>query len=204
MDYIVCLLYKYGLCAICFVVLIEYACFPVSSEIVLPFSGVIAHINKIDIRVVIILSIVAGAVGSSVCYVIGRMCGEKSLCLVEKKIPKSKNAILKSEEFFNRYGNIAVMIGRLIPLCRTYISFVAGAFKQSYVGFLVYSTIGIAIWNTILISIGFWLGDKWKSVGIWYSKYKFFILAGLIILSIIIILKRILRVKNLTNSGDYK
>jgi membrane protein DedA with SNARE-associated domain len=199
-----CLLYKYGLGAICFVVLIEYACFPVSSEIVLPFSGVVAHMNKMDLRVVIVMSIIAGAFGSSVCYFIGRMCGEKSLRWLEKKVPKSKNAILKSEEFFNRFGNLAVLIGRLIPLCRTYISFVAGIFKQSYVGFVAYSIIGITIWNTILITVGFWLGDKWERVGKWYSKYKFLVLAVLIIIILMIVFKRILRGKNIIDKEQCK
>ena len=181
MDYIMCFFYKYGLVAICLIILIEYACFPISSEIVLPFSGVIAYINNMNIYVLVALSIIAGGAGSSICYVLGRIYGEKSLEWIESKLPRSSDAIHKSKMFFNKYGNIAVMIGRVIPLCRTYISFIAGAFKQSFGSFLCYSLIGIAVWNTVLISVGYLLGDNWIIVSEWYSKYKIVIFAIIVI-----------------------
>ncbi len=128
--------------------------------------------NNLNINVLLVLSIIAGGAGSSICYIFGRIYGEKSLEWIEKKIPRSRNAIHKSKLFFHKYQNMAVMIGRVIPLCRTYISFIAGTFKQSYGGFLIYSLIGISVWNTVLISVGYLLGDNWIIVSEWYSKYK--------------------------------
>jgi len=184
------MLYKYGLLAVCIVILIEYACFPVSSEIVLPFSGVVAHMSDIDIRVLIFLSVVCGLIGSSICYFIGRILGEKSIRWITKRIPKSKNALVKSEEFFNTYGNFSVMIARVIPLCRTYISFLAGAFKQSYISFLLCSAAGITVWNTVLISLGYMLGDKWNIVEQYYNQYKLYVLILIVCVAFLLYKRR--------------
>ena len=192
MDYIVCFLYKYGLIAIFSIILIEYACFPISSEIVLPFSGVVAHMSKIDIRLLVLLSIIAGVIGSCICYIIGMLYGERCLRWIEKKIPSSKVAIDKSEVFFRKYGNAAVLIGRVIPLCRTYISFVAGVFRQPILTFVFFSSIGIAIWNIVLIMFGYMLGDKWECVIDIYNHYKHFIIGIFVVVIMIIITKSLI------------
>ena len=192
MEYIVVLLYKYGITAVCLVILIEYACFPVSSEVVLPFSGVIAYINDIDIRLLVILSVICGVMGSSICYVLGRRFGKQGINKLISKMPKSKKAFEKSEEFFEKFGNFAVMIARIIPLCRTYISFIAGAFKQPYGDFVLFSVIGITIWNTILITLGFFLGDNWGIVSQMYSKYKVIIVGFVVLVIFIVLAKRVM------------
>ena len=60
MDNIMLFISKYGILATCLIILIEYACFPVSSEIVLPFSGAIAKINQFNLPFLIFLSIICG------------------------------------------------------------------------------------------------------------------------------------------------
>ncbi len=77
MNSILVFLYKYGLISMCVIILIEYACFPISSEIVLPFSGVVARINNINLALLIMLSTICGIIGSSICYLIGRKLAMK-------------------------------------------------------------------------------------------------------------------------------
>ena len=187
MNYIMFFLYKYGLGAMCFVILIEYACFPISSEIVLPFSGVVAKIYDINLMVLIILSTICGLAGSSICYCIGNKLGDRCIKILVKRFPKSSKAIDKSYDFFDKYGKKAVMIGRIIPLCRTYISFVAGVLKLPYKHFIVYSSLGILVWNTVLIYLGFVLGENWANVKIMYNNYKYIIgvFVGIIVMVLI-------------------
>ena len=126
MNNFIVFIYKYGTLATCIIILIEYACFPISSEIVLPFSGAIAKINHFSLPLLIILSVICGTLGSCICYTVGRMLGSKCISLITNKFPKTTTAFNSSISFYNRYGNKAVLIARVIPLCRTYISFISG------------------------------------------------------------------------------
>ena len=190
MDSILVFLYKYGLLSVCLIILIEYACFPVSSEIVLPFSGVVARINNINLVLLIMLSAICGIVGSSICYFIGRKLGDRCISVLKAKVSGASKPIDKSYEFVNKYGKKAVLICRVIPICRTYISFVSGALRQSYIQFVIFSGIGILIWNTILISLGYILGENYALVSVFYKKYKYIILICILIIIISFVVKK--------------
>lgn len=185
MDNIMLFISKYGILATCLIILIEYACFPVSSEIVLPFSGAIAKINQFNLPFLIFLSVICGLLGSLICYYIGKHFGNKCITFIIKIFPKSKTAFDTSFNFFNKYNSKAVFFARLIPLCRTYISFVSGILEQSIPSFLLFSCLGIALWNTVLISLGYFLGSNWTYVIELYNNYKFLILFLLAILLLI-------------------
>lgn len=172
MNSFVNLISQYGLVAIFTLILIEYACFPLSSEIVLPFSGAIASLTELPYFIVVAISIVAGLIGTSVCYFIGRIGGGGILKTIKRKFPQTTKGIDASLERFERYGVFAVLIARLIPICRTYIGFVAGAAKLNYVTYITSSCIGISLWNSILIGLGYLFGDQWETVGRYYSQYK--------------------------------
>lgn len=196
MDNIISLLYKYGVFATCFAILIEYACFPISSEIVLPLSGAISKINSFSLPILILLSVLCGIIGSLFCFVIGKYFGNRCITFLTKTFPKSKKAFDVSYDFFNKYGNKAVLIARLIPLCRTYISFISGILNQSLIAFILYSSIGILLWNTVLISLGYILGNNWTNVIYMYNNYKYIIVVVVLIVLGIILIKRNNSVKN--------
>lgn len=183
------LIYDYGLIAMFFLILVEYACFPVSSEIVLPFSGAVASMQNISFFTILPLSILAGLIGTSICYAIGRTGGASLLDRIIIKYPKTKSGIETSYQRFDSYGSYAVCIGRVIPICRTYIAFVAGAAKQNYLTFLGYSALGITIWNILLIGLGYVLRENWGSVETYYNDYKKIIIPILILLIILILLR---------------
>ncbi|BBF43968.1 alkaline phosphatase like protein [Lachnospiraceae bacterium KM106-2] len=189
MQNILNLIYEYGMIAMFFLILLEYACFPVSSEIVLPFSGAVASIQNISFFVILPLSVLAGILGTSICYVIGRLGGPLIINKITTRFPKSQKGIDNSYDKFEKYGAVAVCIGRVIPICRTYIAFVAGAVKQSYPTFFLSSTMGITIWNIILIGIGYLLRENWGLAKSYYQEYKIILLPILLLLVIYIIYK---------------
>lgn len=196
MNKLILFISKYGILATCITILIEYACFPISSEIVLPFSGAVAKINNFSLPILIFLSIICGLIGSLICYYIGKYLGNKCITFIIKIFPKAQAAFDASYRFFNRYEGKAVFLARLIPLCRTYISFVSGILKQPLSSFLLYSGLGIALWNTLLISLGYILGSNWSFVINLYNNYKYFIIF-LIIILILIYTNHKIRRKNL-------
>lgn len=163
---------EYGLTAMMLIIFLEYACFPVSSEIILPFSGAFASVHHIPFFIILPLSVIAGLLGTSICYAIGRFGGNVLLDGIAKRFPKTEKSIQTSKHKFECYGSPAVLFGRMIPLCRTYIAFIAGAAIQPLKQYLFFSAIGITIWNTILIGIGYFLRENWNVVSAYYRDYK--------------------------------
>lgn len=191
MNMLTNLVYRYGLFAVFFLIMIEYACFPVSSEIVLPFSGAVASVQEINFILLLPVSILAGLIGTSVCYFIGKIGGEALIEKIIRRFPKTQKAVEDSYEKFNKFGLLAVCLGRLIPLCRTYIAFVAGALGLNYLKFLFASSIGITIWNTVLLGIGYLFHENWSNISYYYKDYKQVILLFLLFVFLIWYLKKI-------------
>jgi len=191
MELLTSLLKKYGLLGLCLMILLEYACFPISSEIVLPFCGAFAKTYEISFFYLIPGSVLAGLLGTSFCYAIGRIGGTRVLTYLKRRFPKTEKGIAASEKKMEQYGAFAVCFGRVIPLCRTYIAFIAGSVKQPFRQFLAYSFFGITVWNCILISLGYLLKSNWNEVQRYYEEYKLVLVATAVIVVIILLLKKL-------------
>lgn len=188
MELLTSLFQKYGLLGLCLMILLEYACFPISSEIVLPFCGAFAASYQISFFLLIPGSILSGLAGTSLCYLVGRIGGAKLLTALKNRFPKTRKGIEASEEKMERYGALAVCFGRVIPLCRTYIAFIAGSVKQPYSQFFSYSFFGITVWNCILIGLGCLLKSNWNEVQRYYEEYKLFLIGTAVLLAFVIII----------------
>jgi membrane protein DedA with SNARE-associated domain len=180
---------QYGLTAMFLIIMLEYACFPISSEIVLPFSGAVASINETSFLVILPLSIVAGLIGTGICFTVGWFGGGAILHAVKRRFPKSVKAIDSSYEKFNKNATSAVCIGRVIPLVRTYIALVAGSARMNPITYFTSSLLGITVWNTLLIGLGYSLQSNYGRAAGYYDQYKhnlipvFLIAVGLFIIS---------------------
>lgn len=172
MNFVTNLIFKYGLTAMFITIMLEYACFPISSEIVLPFSGAVASINHTSFFVILPLSIIAGLIGTGICYTIGWFGGGAILSAIKRRFPKSQKGINSAYEKFTNHGASAVCLGRVIPLIRTYIALVAGAARLNPVTYFTASAIGISVWNALLIGLGYTLRENYKKVGEYYVRYK--------------------------------
>lgn len=204
MELLTSLLKKYGLLGLCLMILLEYACFPISSEIVLPFCGAFAKSYDISFFLLIPGSVLAGLLGTSLCYLIGRIGGTRVLTFLKTRFPKTEKGITASEKKMEQYGALAVCFGRVIPLCRTYIAFIAGSVKQPFGQFLTYSFFGITVWNCILISLGYLLKSNWNEVQRYYEEYKLILVATAALAAIVFILwKHLTNKKSVRNSSDY-
>ena len=153
-----------GYLGVFLVIGLEYACFPIPSEIVLPFVGMSIPQTSLHFFPAFIVSILAGLAGSLICYLIGLYGGVTLL----NKLCKRHTSLQKAQDTFNnwftRYGRWAVLFSRVIPLTRTYISLFAGVNRMNLPEFFLYSATGIALWNLILMSLGFYLGNNWNLI----------------------------------------
>lgn len=166
---------------------LEYGCFPVSSEILLPFIGYMASQGRQNLFLTILFATGGGVVGSLCCYLIGRAGGQIMERLAER-FQTIAMGIEKAQTVFRKYGAASVFLARVFPIARTYISFPAGMAKMPVLPFCIYSALGAFLWNTALISGGYFLCSHWEGCRTFFENHHLFFLAmpiGIIIFLII-------------------
>lgn len=151
---------------------LEYACFPVSSEILLPFIGYSVYMGKLNLALAVLFSTLGSIIGCSFCYGAGRFGRNVMEKLFSKHFSSINLGIEKAEQYFAKAGKQSVFYGRLMPIVRTYISFPAGMTKMNYLSFLGYSTAGALLWNTVLISMGYYMGEHWEVITQLFKENK--------------------------------
>jgi len=145
-----------------FVLMVLESCgIPIPSEIIVPFSGYLAVLNIFNISIVILITTLANVVGSIILYYIGKTKGRDAFLSYGKFVGLKKKHLLKAEKWFELHGEITVLVGRILPAVRTYISLPAGIAQMKLHKFILYTVIGSFVWNTFLAYTGVWLGLNW-------------------------------------------
>lgn len=181
---------NYGLLAVFILIFFEYACAPISSEILLPLSGIMSKELEINFFLILLISVIAGILGALVCYMIGRIGGRIFIDKIKEKIPKLNKPFDISNKTYIKYQNLSTAIARLIPVCRTYISFLAGINKQNIFSYIISSSIGITIWNSCLIYAGYYFKGNEYSFKMILFKYRYLIFFVICLTLIIAICKK--------------
>lgn len=179
----------YGMISVFVLVLLEYASVPLPSEIVLPFIGIIGALHGISFFKILLISVIAGLVGSIITYAIGYIFGMRVLTFIGNKFPRTRKAIEASYKWIEKYDKGATFISRLVPVARTFISIIAGVVKMKPLPFIGYSTLGIVIWNSILIGLGFFLGNNTALIDTILHRYTL-VVGGIAILIIVVLILR--------------
>lgn len=184
------LVQNYGYISIFIIVMLEYANVPIPSEIVLPLVGLLSFKFELNIRTTLISSTLGGIIGSIVNYYLGFIYGDKFINFIKIKYPSLNKSIDTSYEWINKYKAVALLLARLLPLARTIISIVAGASKVKVVDFILYSTLGIFMWNSILILSSYYLIGNMNIVNKLMKGYSILITTIFIIIALFYIIKR--------------
>ena len=154
---------------------------PIPSELIMPLAGYTAAQGEANIVLVIIAGAIGSLAGAFFWYQIGYWVGEERLKRLADRYGRwmtvSRGDIDKADDWFDRHGHKAVLIGRVIPTVRTLISVPAGLSEMSWKRFLVYSGIGTAVWTTALALLGYGLGSRYQDVGAWIDPISLGIIA---------------------------
>ena len=156
---------KYGYAGIIFLIAIENIFPPIPSEVILTFGGFMTISTNITILGVIIASTIGSVLGAIILYYIGKILNKERLIkIVTSKYGKllrvKPKDIEEADKWFNKKGNITVFFCRSIPVVRSLISIPAGMSEMPIVKFVIYTTLGSSIWNTVLVLVGAFAGDK--------------------------------------------
>lgn len=159
---------RWGYLAIFILILAENILPFVPSEIVLTFAGVLAAKSHISIWILLIIATIASFIGLLVLYYICSLVNEQKLYRFVDKYGKwiklKGKDVERANNWFKRYGAIAVFICRFVPVLRVLITIPAGVNKMNIVTFATLSLIGTTIWNFGLIYLGKSLSDNWHDI----------------------------------------
>jgi membrane protein DedA with SNARE-associated domain len=190
-----------GLPGIAALMALSCACIPIPSEVVLLFAGfaiadpaqagVHHHLTFLG---VVLAGLVGTMTGSWVAYAVGRGGRLEFLERYGAKLHTGPAQLERADRWFRRHGELAVLVGRVIPVVRAFISLPAGIARMPFGRFSIYSFIGAVPWVIGLTLAGEALGSDWKRVrkGFEYADY---VIAALIVLWILYAVVRRRRVR---------
>ncbi|MDY7105699.1 MAG: DedA family protein [Actinomycetota bacterium] len=146
--------------------LLEVVFPPIPSEVVLPFAGYLAALDRLNPVTALVAATIGSVAGSVVLYVVAEKLGRERTDRLLTKVPLvSTEDLDRAQGWFSEHGDAAVLIGRCIPGIRSVVSLPAGIDRMPMWRFLVLTTIGSAVWNGALIGAGYALGRQWQDLG---------------------------------------
>ena len=151
---IVNLLYQTGYLGVFLLMLMESATLPVPSEVVLPLGGYLVSQGRLEFWSTVAVATVGSLVGTMVDYGIGYYLGRPAVLRYGRIVRFSEKRLEMTERWFSTHGKSVVLLARFVPLLRTLIAFPAGLVKMDVKRFLVYSAIGILVWDIALVYLG--------------------------------------------------
>jgi membrane protein DedA with SNARE-associated domain len=186
-----------GYAGIFILMVMESMVLPVPSEAVMPFAGFNIADGQLTWVGVILAATAGSIVGSLISYYIGYFGGKPFVKRFGKYLLLNQHHLEMSEKYFNKRGEITIFIARFIPIVRHLISIPAGFGKMKLWKFLVFTTIGAAIWNAFLTWVGFKLRANWDEVMV-YSHTIDVVVLGLLALALIYYVIKIVRSRRKT------
>ena len=167
---------EFGYFGVLLLIMLENVFPPIPSEVILTFGGFMTTYSDMTSLGVIIAATVGSVVGAMILYSIGLFIDVKRL---EKIVDRwggflrlTRNDIHRADAWFDKYGPWTVFFCRLVPLIRSLISIPAGMSNMNFPLFILLTTLGSLVWNTILVSLGVAVGDNWASIVTYMDIYS--------------------------------
>ena len=160
-ELVIALITDYLFVGVFLAAIIETIIPPIPTMVVFPTAGFIASQNGLELPELILLGIVGGlgaSIGSTIIYLIALKLGRTALLRYLKYVKVSDKKLTKVEYWFQKYGDKAVLFGRMVPVFREMISIPAGLLKMKLPKFLAYTVLGSCGWSITLIFIGYYFG----------------------------------------------
>ncbi|WP_316357326.1 DedA family protein [Devosia sp.] len=185
-DWIIQTIANLGYLGIFLVMLAESIFPPIPSELIIPFAGFAAANGDLNLFGVLAASTVGAVVGMLPWYFAGRLFGLERVRWLANR--HGRLLTLNAEEidvavgFFRRFGPLIVLFGRLMPIIRTLISIPAGLARMPLPVFLLASTTGALIWNTVLTLAGYLLHEHYELVEVVLDPLSYIVLAAVVLL----------------------
>ena len=183
-DWIIETITASGYWGIFLLMLLESVFPPIPSELIIPFSGFAVSQGRLDFVLVVLAATAGSLLGAVPWYLAGRLFGLERVKWLADKIGRwfafNADEIDYAARVFDRWGGVIVLVGRLFPILRTLISVPAGLANMPVWSFVLYSVLGMLIWNTVLVSAGYFLHEHYHLVEAWLDPITYVVL-GLVV-----------------------
>lgn len=161
-------------------IMIENVFPPIPSEVILIFGGALTAAEfggKLGIAGMIMAATLGSLAGAVILYYIGKILkAERLKKIINGKIGRmlrvKPNDIDRADSWFRDRGSWSVLVCRCVPVLRSLISIPAGMSEMAMGKFIVLTTIGSAIWNTVLVIMGHYLGKSWQTVLVFFDHFQ--------------------------------
>jgi len=150
---------------------IESACIPLPSEIIMPFSGYLVFKGEMTLWGVALAGALGCVLGSIPAYYLGVYGGRPLVEKYGKWVLISHHDLRLADRAFEKYGEIIIFIGRLLPAVRTFIAFPAGIARMNMARFIIYTFVGSLIWCWVLAYVGMKFGENWTSLKVYFHEF---------------------------------
>ncbi|MCJ8014891.1 DedA family protein [Paenibacillus sp. KQZ6P-2] len=192
-----------GLVGIFIGMVIESACIPLPSEVIMLTGGFLVHQGKFPLWELVAVGTLGNIIGSIIVFWIGKTGARTLLEKYGKYLLINRKHLAQAESWFHNYGERAVLISRVLPFVRTFISLPAGISGMNFYKFLIYTTIGCLPWNLGLAYAGYQLGANWAIAEKLIHPVTYAVIAILAVLLIVYVWKAFRKKsKNRDNSKE--
>jgi membrane-associated protein len=175
--------YGHWLYAILFVVIFAetglVVCPFLPGDSILFISGTVVASANLNVHVLVSVLIVAAVLGDSVNYAVGHYIGPKVFQRPDSRWFRLEH-LRRTQAFYDKYGGVTIIIGRFVPIIRTFAPFLAGVAGMSYRRFLCYNIVGGCLWIGLLVYAGYRFGNI-----PWVKENLSLIVVAIVIVSLI-------------------
>ncbi|MCW1295736.1 MAG: DedA family protein [Candidatus Parvarchaeota archaeon] len=200
LDQILAFLESNSYSAIFILMFLESVILPIPSEVVLPFTGFLIAIGKINPYLGFTDAVVASILGSIVGFLLGYFLGIEIFMRYSKKLGFKDLEYEKGIKWIKKYGDYFAFFTKLLPAIRSIAGIVCGAFKMDIKKFLVYSSAGILLWSGFLVYTGYYLSSNWESIANIFEKAGVYVAAIFVLFFLVYIFRKrialILKINN--------
>ena len=155
---------------------------PIPSELILPLAGFLTGQNRLLLPSRACRHHLGSLLGALLLYGIGVAAGQRGIRRLFERYGHwallTPDDLTRAENWFDRYGSVAVFIGRLVPVVRSLVSIPAGYRRMPLGQFLLLTGFGSALWNGALISLGWALGENWRQVEEYVGWLQYLVIAA--------------------------
>ncbi|HVB53390.1 MAG TPA: DedA family protein [Candidatus Acidoferrales bacterium] len=158
------LLTTFGYLGLFFLTVAQCTGIPVSSEVVLPFAGLLVANGTLSLPLVIVVAVLGELVGALIAYAIGAWVGRPAVLAAGRRFRFRESHLEAAERWIERRGVVAVAVGRCVPIIRSYTSFPAGFGHMPLSRFLPATLVGALVWDSVLVVAGMELGKHLSEI----------------------------------------
>ncbi|WP_174280384.1 DedA family protein [Sphingomonas bacterium] len=173
---------------------IAAACVPIPSEIIMPFTGYLVAQGKFSLIGAVLAGTLGENIGAAIAYEAGKRGGRPLIERHGRWLLIDAHHLDLADRFFARFGPVAALIGRVLPIIRAFVAFPAGMTRMNRAAFHLFTTLGSLPWCFALVWLGRTLGSRWNDdprLHALFRRLEVVIVAAVLVLALAFVVTRV-------------